>query len=231
MLFKSPHAAMTFNIRPSIPTRNAMGEIISERPAIRAEFGQFGAEQPVVNPLTGQTDMHAEIIGHFFDTDLWYEQRLESRPVQDEAEVERCQEEKEYLELVLQRKCREVPSLIQQVERVAVPASVPWANYDAQTAEQVVDAAQLLELVPEAVRYERENQRRPDVLSVLEPILEGLSPDRAAKAKPDEAYPDDAFHVEKGAGVTVGAPQPRTAGGIMQGGMGGSVPSTGITIT
>ena len=142
MLFKSRHAAMVFKVRSAIPRFNAMGEIIATRPSIRAEFGQFGAEQAVHNPLTGSTEMFAEVVGHFFDTDLWYEQRLGDTV--DPAEVERCTEEKAYLEAVLFRKCRDVPEFIERIEKARVPAPKPWASYDGQQAADVVAAAACL---------------------------------------------------------------------------------------
>jgi hypothetical protein len=220
MLFKSPHAAQVFKIRSAMVTeRSAMGEPLATRSAVRAEFGQFGPEQAVLNPITGQMEQFAEIIGHFFDTDEWYEQRLASMPMPDDpAEIAKCQEEKAFMERILLQKCQSVPSMISQVEKVTVPAPIPWASYGSQTPEQIVDAAQLLELVPEAVQYEKEHDRRPAVLDVLEPLLAGLSADRVSAAVPGEAYPEGAFDVAPSQGVTVGAPQPRTDGGIMSGG-------------
>jgi len=213
-LWKSPHAAMVFNVRPALDTYNARGEVIATRPPIRAEFGIFGPEQPVHNPLTGSTEMFAEVVGHFFDSDLWYEQRLGDQ-INDAAEVERCQEEKEYLELVLTRKCREVPQFITEVRRVAVAAPRPWASYNTMEPAEIVDAAQLLALVPEAVAYERENAQRPDVLGPLEEKLADLPASEAGRAKPAEEFPEGSFDVERTDGVAIGKPQGRTDYGMV----------------
>ncbi len=221
MLFKSPHALMVFKIRSAIPTRNAMGEVVATRAAIRAEFGTAGAEQAIHNPLTGGTESAAEIIGHFFDSDLWYEQRLGDN-INNADEVARCQEEKDYLELVLQRKCREVPQFISQIERVRVPAGKPWASYDGQEPQAVVDAAQLLDLVPEAVAYERENQRRPDVLGPLEEALEVLPDDVKNRAQPPSEFEPGSFDLPGKTGVQVGKPQGRTEYGMVTEAMPGS---------
>src|ERR1039457_4516611 len=127
--------------------------------------------------------MFAEVVGHFFDSELWYEQRLGDNGG-DPAEGERCQEERAYLELVLLRQCREVPEFISEVVRVRVPAGKPWASYDEMTVSEIVDAAQLLGLVPETVAYEQEQLQRQDVLAPLAVALDALSDTERSRAEP-----------------------------------------------
>ena len=207
MLFKSPHGNMDFKIRRSLPTYNAMGEVIMERPAVRAVFGRWiGGETMVSNPL-GDPIPSAELVGHFFDTDVWYEERLGDST--DPAEVARCAEEKEQMERHLLRRCREMPGTIQLVQRVTVPYPKPWLTYDEQTPGEVVDAAQLLGMVAQAVAYERINLNRPDVLDVLEPLLDGPIPE------PDSEFPEGSLDVPAKQGVAIGAAQARTEHGMM----------------
>jgi hypothetical protein len=101
-----------------------------------------------------------------------------------------------------------------------VPAPKPWASYDGQQAADVVAAASLLALVPEALAYERENGQRPDVLGPLE---EALTADDADRAEPPTAYEAGAFDVPgQKSGVAVGKPQGRTDFGMVTETMPGS---------
>ena len=209
MLFKSPFGAYSVKVRSALPRYNARGEVISERRALRAEFGRWvGDEQMVANPLDPQHPIpSAELVGHFFDTDAWYQEAVEGVTNPDELEL--LAEEKEYMEFVLQREARNKPGQLQLVQKVAVAAPRPWLTYDAQTAEEVVDAAQLLGMVREAVAYERNGLQRPDVLSVLEPLLDGPLPEA------EEGYEEGALDVPVAAGVSIGKAQERTQHGMM----------------
>jgi hypothetical protein len=213
MLFKSPHAAMRFNVWPQRYQRHPVtGEIIDTIPGYAVEFGRLGPEVTIRNPETGELETFADITGHFYDSDLAAQ------------EHNFTPEQKDTVEQLLLMKCRTVPMYIQLVEKVRVPFPKPWHNYDEMSPEQVVDAAQLLELVPETVAYEQENGQRASILEVLEPILGDL----ARKIEPQFEYAEGALDVPtkvggipQGGGAVLSAPQGRTDGGIMLGGIGG----------
>lgn len=113
------------------------------------------------------------------------------------------------MEFVLQREARSKPGQLSLVQKVTQPAPRPWLTYDVQTPEEVIDSAQLLGLVPEAVAYERNGLQRPLILAALEPLLDGPLPDA------DEAYEEDALKVPVGA-VRLGEAQERTEHGMMK---------------
>jgi hypothetical protein len=208
MLFKSPHANLEVKCRSAIVKRHpVMGDIIETRPAVRAEFGRFGAEQPVHNPLTGETDMFAEVVGHFYETDEWLERRLQDVPPEDEETIKWMKEEHELMNRVLLRKCRELPGMIQLVVPHQVPFPKPWLTYDEQTPEAIVDNAQLLEMVAQTVAYERTTLARPAILDILEAVLE-----EAGETVPDAAWefaPEDLEMPSGREGVVLGQAQQR----------------------
>lgn len=214
MLFKSPYAAMRFNIWPTRDQRHPVtGEIIETVPGYVAEFGQIGPEVTFENPETGRLETTADIQGHFYDSEL--ATKANGEPLTDD--------ERDTVESLLLSKCRSVPMYVSLVQKVAVKAVAPWASYDTMSPEDVVDAAQLLSLVPEAVAYERENAQRPAVLETLEEVLSGLAEAEIARSEPALAFPDGALDLPRRVGGVVeggeiGSPQARTDGGIMLGG-------------
>lgn len=217
MLFKSPHAAMRFKIRSEVRKyHNLTGEelVDQRKPAIVAEFGQWGAEQAVWDPVSGKSEMHAEMVGHFFDTEEWAASR---NPLGDPAVAKTVQQEREMIERVLLAKCETVPGMIQLIERVVAPAPLPWPNFNRLEADQIGPAAVTFEAVPEALLYERENAKRPLVLDALEAALADAPKAVKARAEKQAAYADGAMDVPESSGVVLAGAPARTDGGITAG--------------
>lgn len=212
MLFKSPHAAMRFKIRSELVDRHKVtGDVIATHPAIVAEFGQWGAEQGVFNPVTGSSEMHAELIGHFFDTDEWAASR---NPLGDPKLAKTIADEKAMMERVLLGKCESVPQFISLVERVVQAAPLPWPNYNRLEADQIAPAAVTFEAVPEALLYERENAKRPLVLDALEASLKDAGKPLPVK---EPVYAEGALDMPEASGVVLAGAPARTDGGITAG--------------
>jgi hypothetical protein len=64
-----------------------------------------------------------------------------------------------------------------------VDAPAPWQTYDQTAPNRVVALAVELGLVPEALRYERENAERDEILAAL---TAAMVPDDESRAKPLE---------------------------------------------
>lgn len=207
MLFKSPHAAMRFNVRPPLVTYHPVtGVVIGEQPAIVAEFGQTGDEFAVTNPVDGSTEMVANISGFFFDTEV------ASRELGWDDEI------RESVEALLLMKCRTVPMFIQLVEKQHVPAPKPWATYDELLPEQIIEAAAMLKLVPETLLYEKENAQRPDVIEPLEDRMLADEDADFSRAEPHMEYEPGALTPNPagpGDPLRVAQPPGRTDGGIV----------------
>lgn len=172
-LFRSPHKGFVQNVRSSsVIYHPNTGVELSRTPALRAEFGVFGAEQPYMNPETGEWTTVADIRGGFFDSEA--------------AQVQNgwSDDERDTVEAVLRRYCSERPDLVQEIVAEHVPAPMPWETYPDNAPVDIVTFAPKLSLVPEVVRYERENLARPEVLEPLEKELEKLPPEEQRRAKP-----------------------------------------------
>ena len=206
-LYKSPHALLRINVRSGVPARphpaTGIPDPTSEIKEIVAEFGIGGNEFTVYNPETGQNETYADITGHFFDS-------VEAAERQGWTE-----EEHEAVVKIVDDWCRKSPAMVQKIERVHVAAPRPWPTFDENDPEEVVEFATKAGLVPHALRYERENAQRADVIVALEGYLEGLSEVEKQQAESVEEYPEDALAVPKmhGAPQVAAAPQ-FTDGGI-----------------
>lgn len=206
---------MDFKIRSELVKRHpTTGDVIEVKPAIHAEFGRWSGEQAVYNPESGKTEMHADLIGHFFDTDTWAESR---NPLGDKAVAKVVAEEKAMVERVLLGKCETVPGMIRLVEMKTIAAPRPWATYDTQEPENIAAAAEMLDLVPEALAYERENAKRPLVVEALEAALAALPKEAKVRAEPRVGFEEGALDAPEPSGVVLGGAPARTEGGLTAG--------------
>lgn len=157
-LYRSPHKGFIQNVHKGTPERHpTTADIIGWKiPRLVADFGSLGGEQTIVNPETGGHVQVADIRGGFFDS--------------QEAQ-ERLGWQDEWREMV-ERKLDEVaasrPDYVQKVVPVHVPAPLPWATYNEQTAEEIIELAPRLRLIAESLRYERENEARSELVAALE---------------------------------------------------------------
>lgn len=205
-LFRSPHPGFVQNVRASVTLRNSRGDPIGLEPALRAEFGVFGPEQPFTNPETGESIMVADVRGGFFDS-------LQAQEANGWSD-----EDREYVELILRQVGERRPDYVQEVKAVHVPAPLPWATYDTLTdCKEIVELAQRLSLVPETIRYERENLQRPDVLAPLEDELAGLGDEDRARAEPRSEVPAEMLEQADPQPLTVGKAPEMTDSGIVKG--------------
>lgn len=158
-LYTSPNACLEVPLQKHVPEgRTLDGHPYGERQrALRAYFGTSGAEQPVYNPLTGQMDTAAEIIGGYFDLDA----------AADSAEPPWTPEERQTAKRELDRICKQRPDLVRRVEYATPAAERPWPTYDLQAEEGILEACELLGLAHQALSYEAENQARPELLEAL----------------------------------------------------------------
>lgn len=207
MLFKSPHANMTFNVRPPLVKYHpTTGVVIGESPALIASFGQLGDEFSLENPETGELVTVANISGHFFDTDI------------AAREFGWADEEKESVEALLLMKCRTVPMFISLVEKQHIAAPKPWATYDELSVEAILEVALATRLVPETLLYERENLQRPDLIEALEDKMLEQEDADFSRAEPHMEYAPGALDAQRAGPthpVVVAQPPGRTDGGIV----------------
>lgn len=205
-LFRSPHKGFVQNVRSSRKIYNDRGDQIGLEPALRAEFGIFGPERSVMNPETGEQVVVADIKGGFWDSRVAQEQNNWS------------DEDHDYVVLILRQVFEQRPDYGSEVVAVHVPAPLPWATYgDLTDAEEIVDLAQRLGLVPETVRYERENAERNQVLGPLERVLGGLPADDRTKAEPKMEIPPEDLEEAAPGHVNLGSAPATTDSGIVIG--------------
>jgi len=172
MLYVSPYKNFTQNVRSELLTRHPVtGDVISTRPAISAKFGRLGDEQAVFNPLTGEMVMVADIQSGVYDTEV------------AQAQEGWTDEEREMVERKLDEIADRIPAYVQKLVPVHVAAPAPWQTYDQTAPEKVAALAAELGLVPEALRYERENANREPIVTALEAAMD---PEDASRAKPLE---------------------------------------------
>lgn len=172
MLYVSPIKNFRQNVRSELHTRHPVtGDIISTKPAIAAEFGRLGDEQPVFNPLTGEMVMVADIQTGVYDTEV------------AQAKEGWTDEEREMVERKLDEIAETIPAYVRKLVPVHVAAEPPWQTYTQTPPDRVLALAAELNLVPEALRYERENADREAVVDALEAAM---APEDAGRAKPLE---------------------------------------------
>lgn len=199
-LFRSPHKNFRQKVRGELLTRHPVtGDVIERKPTIAANFGTLGPEQTIMNPETGSMIVVADIQGGFFDS------------VAAQQREGWTDEEREMVE----RKLREIqktrPDYVEEIVPVHVPAPLPWQTYNELSVAEIVEFAPKLRLVPEALRYERENRARAEVINQLEVELEvaGL-----ANPEPIEEIPADQLKAMEPSGVTLQSPPRSTDSGI-----------------
>ncbi len=195
---RSGYAARPHPVTGIPDPQSAIKEIV-------AEFGVAGNEYTYLNPETGQVEVGADITGHFFDSE-------------EAAEREGWTEEEHAAVIaVCDDWCRKTPQDVWKIERVHVSAPKPWPTYDEATAEEANEFAVRLRLVPETLRYERENLDRADVIQTLEKHLAELPAEEQGRADPLNEFPEGAFVVPKGEGAHVGKSPEFTDGGLLKG--------------
>jgi hypothetical protein len=169
-MYKSRHAGLNVKVRSALETRHPVtGDIISTRPAVRAEFGFPTGEQRIMNPLTGQPDTLEGYQGGFFDLDSV----AEDQGWDDDVKAMVARRLDEY--------CLQAPQSCQSVDFVVAPPEIPWPTYDTETdPARLVELAASLGLAGKALAYERENKERADVITALEKQL-------AEKPEPEPA--------------------------------------------
>lgn len=172
-VYKSAYADLQVLVRPEIPFYHPVTGVETNKvKALTAKFGLHGSEFPSTNPLTGELEMHASIIGHYYDTE-------------EAAEREGwTEEERASVEATLDRLCREQPYLIGKVDMTLPPAPAPWPTYDTTSPAQVAKLATSLGLVAETIAYERENENRDKIIAELEDWLVDNAPQEVASEAP-----------------------------------------------
>jgi hypothetical protein len=184
-MWKSRHAGLNVKVRSALEQRHPVtGDIISTRPAVRAEFGFATGVQRVQNPMTGQFENLEGFQGGFFDLDTMAEQLGWDDDIK--AMVERR----------LDELCVQMPNSIQSVDFVIPPAERPWPTYDDEDdGQKLYDQAVPLGLAGKTLAYERENRQRQSLIEALEAYLEGHQEPEPAPApvlavEPKQAEPE-----------------------------------------
>lgn len=159
-VYKSAYAALQVCVRGEIPFYHPVTGVETSRVRrLTADFGLYGSEFNMENPLTGEIETHATVTGHYYDT---------------EAAAEKegwTDDERESVEYTLDKLCFEQPYLIAKVDMSVPPAPAPWPTYNQTQATNVVKLATSLGLVTETLLYERENENRPKIVAELEDWL------------------------------------------------------------
>jgi hypothetical protein len=163
MLFESKFSLYQVFVRPEIDFYHPVtGVKTGSEKALIAEFGSVGDQFEFANWLEGgRTDTGVEIRGHYFDSEE-AAQRLNW-----------TDEERESVETVLLEQCQKTPTWVWHVDRAPAPPAPPWVTYDKTHHWQIPKSAAELDLIPEALAYERATKNRPGVIQGLEERLEG----------------------------------------------------------
>lgn len=163
MLFRSNFANFTQVVRheiniphPTLPT------YIDTIKRLAADFGQLGAEYEYTAP-DGTVGKAADIRGHYFDSVVAQEQNGWT------------DEEREAVEKQLIMTANRWPEAVQVVERAAAVA--PWPKYDTTHHSKIVQLAEDLGLVEQALVYEQENKNRESVVAGLSAKLTAPAPE------------------------------------------------------
>lgn len=143
------------------------GEIISETPALVAEFAVHGGEYDFINS-DGFADRAADIRLGYFDLDSQAEQKGWGP------------DEKEIVARHMIRMAEKRPGGDFTLWSKA-PAQKPWPKYDETHHNQVAVLADQLGLVGEALAYEQENAKRPSVVAKLNELLNAAQIEAASE--------------------------------------------------
>lgn len=175
-VYRSTSQGLRVKVRSALQKRHPVtGDVIETIPAVYAEFGLFGPEVPIYNPLEGGMDTTAEIIGGFYDLDAVADAKIEAGEWDEDV--------KAMVRRRLDSLAQSQPGLLQRVDHVVPPASKPWPTYDDTPAKEIPSLAENLGLLGPALAYERENEDRAAVTSDLEGRL-GVHPDPAPEPEP-----------------------------------------------
>ena len=163
MLFQSKFSCYQVFVRPEIPHYHDLtGVLTSTTKALTAEFGSIGSEFQFENWIEGgRKDTGVEIRGHYFDTE------------EAAKRLSWTDDERESVEAVLLQKCQETPTWVWVADRPEeeILPDAPWATYDSTHHWKIPKAAADLELVPQALAYERATKNREGVVAALEDQL------------------------------------------------------------
>ncbi len=202
-LYVSPYSNFCQVVRHRTPLRwDVSGSVVLEwQERLAAEFGQLGDETTVLNPLTGEMTQVADIRSGVYDT-------MEAQRQNGWTDAER-----ELVEWKLDDIAARIPSFVRKLIPEHVPAPRPWQSYDETAGERVVAIAAELRLVPEALRYERENLNREGIVTALEAALE---PGDEARAEPlQEIHVNPPKSTPENPAVKVGKRPRTTVTGVM----------------
>lgn len=162
MLFKSKFALFTQVVRheiniphPTLPT------FIGKINRLAAEFGQPGSEFQYTD-AEGNTKTGVEIRGYYFDSEI--AQELHGW----------TDEEREEVELSLIKLSGRWPDACTVIDKPK--AKLPWPKYNETHFSKIVELADSLGLVQEALAFERENKNRESVVKGLSDKLVEASP-------------------------------------------------------
>lgn len=156
--YRSKFAAFVKNVRPEAQiVHPSTGVVINKVPALRAEFGEHGAEYEYTDP-DGITQKASDIRGYFFHSG----QAQERHGWTDE--------ERETVEASLDALCQRWPEAVWV--HSAPHAEKPWASYDETHHKQIPALAQATGSVVAALAYEQENKNRAEVVEKLTELLD-----------------------------------------------------------
>jgi len=155
--YGSKFRAFRVNIRPKIEIPHpTMPVILNTIPEMVAEFGLHLPEVEV--EIEGSTERYGQIIGNFYDLDA------------DAEEKGWNDEEYQIAKARLDALCETWPEAIWKLEP-AVPEA-PWATYDDMDAAKIAILAGELNLVGQALAYEKVTKARKTVVAALEKLVE-----------------------------------------------------------
>jgi hypothetical protein len=181
VLYVSPIKNYRQTIHPGIPKLRhpvTMEVLEWEIHPLAAAFGKLGDEQTIFNPVTQTYETVADIVTGVYDTEVAQQQNgwtdMERKIVED----------------ALDKEAAAKPVYVRKVVPIHVPATAPWQTYDQAAPDKIVVLAEELGLVPEALRYERENANRAAVLSALEVALKPEDESRTAPLTKVDVHAD-----------------------------------------
>ncbi len=201
--YVSPYKNYCQVVRHRTPLRwDVSGSTVLEwQERLAAEFGTLGDEQAVLNPLTGEMTLVADIRTGVYDT-------LEAQKQNGWTDDERL-----LVEWKLDEVAAKNPAFVRKLVPQHVAAPAPWQTYDSTGADRVAAVAAELGLVPEALRYERENLNRVTLVAALEAALAPGDEGRAAPL--EEIVMDVPTSTPEAPAARMGKRPRTTASGVM----------------
>lgn len=167
--YQSKYAAFQVLVRSERKVWNPDGSVLLDTiKPLTLEFAKHLGEFPFNNPLTGSSDVAADIRGHFADT------------AQQAEEKGWSQEEHDYVVTVVDQECVRNPEAVW--ESVAAAPVAPWPKYDETHHKSIPALADQLGLVAEALAYEQQTKRRSEVVEKLTELLDASAVEDALTA-------------------------------------------------